>query len=109
LDNTGSGRICTRMKTLFLSTAFAAATLLAQTAGAACYADYKAKQDNPLKLHYGIIELPDVACASRDAAAPEVARRIATDGWALLNVVSLFDVSELEQRKDSAGDFFLRY
>ena len=33
---------------------------LAQPAHAAgCYADYKAKQDNPLQLHYGVIELPD--------------------------------------------------
>ena len=71
------------MKTCLLSTAIAAATLLALPATAACYADYKAKQDNPLKLHYGVIELPDVACGSAQDAAPEVSRRIAADGWTL--------------------------
>lgn len=98
-----------RMKTLVLSSALALATLLASPAGAACYADYKAKQDNPLKLHYGVIRLPDSACASPQAAAPEVSRRIAADGWALLNVVSVFTETGLEQRKESAGAFFLRY
>jgi hypothetical protein len=97
------------MKPRLLSTALLAVTLLAHPATAACYADYKAKQDNPLKLHYGIVELPDDACASRDTAAPEVARRIAADGWTLLNIVSFIDASELEEKRESAGDFFLRY
>ena len=47
-------------------------TLLAvaapQGASAACYADYKAKQDNPLKLHYGVAELTG-ACANKEAKA----------------------------------------
>jgi hypothetical protein len=97
------------MKTCLLSTAIAAATLLALPATAACYADYKAKQDNPLKLHYGVIELPDVACGSAQDAAPEVSRRIAADGWTLLNVLGVFDDAGLEERKASAGPYFLRY
>ncbi|WP_255553438.1 hypothetical protein [Maritimibacter sp. DP1N21-5] len=79
------------------------------TAGAACYADYKAKQDNPLKLHYGVIELPDAACASPEAAGPVVADRIAREGWTLLNVLGIFDDQGLAERKASAGEFFLRY
>ncbi len=83
--------------------------LAASAASAACYADYKAKRDNPLRLHYGVIELPDAACASQKAARPEIARRIAGDGWKLLNVLSIFGPEGLENRKESAGEFFLRY
>ncbi|MEC7762728.1 MAG: hypothetical protein VX874_12560 [Pseudomonadota bacterium] len=97
------------MKTLLLSTALAATTLIAAPATAACFADYKAKQDNPLQLHYGVIELPDAACGSAQDAAPEVSRRIAADGWTLLNVVSVFSDAGLEERKASAGTYFLRY
>lgn len=77
-------------------------------AAASCYADYKAKQDNPLRLHYGVIELPDDACA-KAAAKPLIAQRIGRDGWKLLNILSIFGPEGLEQRKDSAGQYFLRY
>ena len=78
-------------------------------AQAACYADYKAKRDNPLQLHYGVIELPDAACQSRGAAAAAITPRLARDGWTLLNVLGLFDQSQLGSRKSNAGQFFLRY
>ena len=32
-------------------------TIWASAAQAACYADYKAKQDNPLRLHYGVSDM----------------------------------------------------
>lgn len=91
--------------------ALVAAALLA-TAGsaqAACFADYKAKRDGPLQLHYGVIELPDAACGATAAAAEETRRRIAAGGWELLNVVSIFGPEGLEQRKESAGQFYLRF
>jgi len=77
-------------------------------ADAACYADYKAKQDNPLRLHYGVIELPDRACDRRGARAA-VARRLSNQGWTLLNVLSIFGPEGLNERKSSAGDYFLRF
>ncbi len=86
----------------------ALALLAANPATAACYADYKAKRDSPLQLHYGVIELPDRAC-SRDGAAGEVQSRIGRDGWQLLTVVSVFDDGGLDARRESAGGFFLRY
>ena len=91
-----------------LLAAVAIAVLTALPAHAACYADYKAKRDGPLRLHYGVIELPDAAC-SRDAAAPVIAARIRADGWVLLNVMSVFGPEGLNERKASAGAFFLRY
>ena len=82
---------------------------LAAPATAACYADYKAKQGDPLKLHYGVIELPDAACRDPGRARAEVARRIKAGGWTLLNVLGTFGPEGLEARKDSAGSYFLRF
>lgn len=82
----------------------------AAPASAACFADYKAKQEGgSLKLHYGIAELPDRACGSKRDAAEALAPRLADGGWTLLNVLSIFGPDGLAQRKDSAGQFFLRY
>lgn len=80
---------------------------LAQNASAACYADYKAKQDDPLRLSYGVVEIFG-ACTVENSTS-EIQSKISADGWTLLTVVSVFDESGLEQRKESAGEFFLRY
>lgn len=98
------------MKTLMKTVALAA-LLIAPTfaADAACYADYKAKRDNPLKLQYGVVELPDAACGSLEAAAGNISQRLAANGWILLNVLSIFDASGLPQRRESAGEYYLRY
>ena len=84
-------------------------TFAASGAQAACYADYKAKKDGPLRLHYGVIQLNGAACNSPSAAQASVQRRIAADGWTLLNVMNIFDRSGLNQRRKSAGAFFLRF
>jgi hypothetical protein len=84
-------------------------TLAASMSEAACYADYKAKQDRPLRLHYGVIELEDRACRRPEAAERIVSRRISADGWTLLTVMSTFDESGLEERRANAGEFYLRY
>jgi hypothetical protein len=89
----------------------AAAMLAASTlaAHAGCYVDYKAKKDEPLQLHYGVMEVPGQVCtANRDAAAV-IGPRLAKQGWTLLNVVSVFDDTGLAGRKASAGQFYLRY
>ena len=81
----------------------------AGTAQAACYADYKAKKDNPLRLHYGVVQLTDGACGNPGQAQAEVSAKVARGGWTLLNVVSTFSDGGLNQRKASAGEFFLRF
>lgn len=82
--------------------------LVASPASAACYADYKAKREDPLRLHYGVMAVGDTAC-TKDAAATEIAPRLSAQNWMLLNVVSVFDESGLQQRRGAAGEFFLRY
>ena len=84
-----------------------AVLMMAFPATAACFADYKAKRDNPLRLHYGVVEVTG-ACTVQ-AARAEIAQRIARDGWQLLNVVSIFGPEGLAERKKSAGTYFLRF
>jgi hypothetical protein len=91
-----------------LAFTFCASTFWAGAAQAECYADYKAKQDDPLRLHYGVIALPDDAC-SVAAAAGFIAPRLARQGWTLLNVVSIFAPEGLDERKASAGAYFLSF
>lgn len=81
--------------------------LVAVPAHAACFADYKAKQDNPLRLHYGVIEI--IGSCNAQAATAEIRARIAPSGWQLLNVVSVFGPEGLAERRDSAGTFYLRF
>lgn len=88
--------------------AFGLILLAASAAQAECYADYKAKQDNPLRLHYGVAQVSDGNC-SPDAATGELAPRLDAAGWTLLNVLSTFGPEGLEERKANAGDYYLRY
>lgn len=84
-----------------------AALILAPTVLAAeCYADYKAKQDNPLRLHYGVARISQ---CSKAAAQAELSARLAANGWTLLNVLSVFDAGGLAERKASAGPNYLRF
>lgn len=96
------------MKHAIISFALAVVIGLAQPAHAAdCYADYKAKQDNPLRLHYGVAQI-NGACTPAGAAS-ELAARLAQQGWTLLNVLGVFGPDGLAERKDSAGSNYLRF
>ncbi|MBO9450569.1 hypothetical protein J7426_09895 [Tropicibacter sp. R16_0] len=85
------------------------ATLIAASPGLAaaeCYADYKAKQDSPLRLHYGVIQV--TSCSAGQANA-EVSARLQAAGWTLLNVISVFGPEGLQERKADAGPYYLRF
>jgi hypothetical protein len=81
---------------------------IASQASAQCYADYKAKQDNPLRLQYGIVEVPQEACASVQAARAYAEPVISRSGWTLLQIESIFDPSEFQRRSANAGAIHLR-
>lgn len=89
------------------------ALLAAQPAFAGCYADYKAKMNDPLRLHYGVAEVSQDACANtaeaRALVAQQLSQRLLSDGWNLLNVLSIFGDEGLAKRRESAGQYFLRY
>ncbi len=82
--------------------------VLAAPAQAECYADYKAKQDAPLRLHYGVAQVSDGGCDPGSAEA-ELAPRLNAGGWTLLNVLSTFGPEGLAEREASAGEYFLRF
>ena len=92
---------------LFAALLALAPALAPGMAQAECYADYKAKRDNPLRLHYGVVQVAG-PCNAADARS-EIAARLERNGWTLLNVVSLFDRSGLEERQRSAGQYYLRF
>ena len=91
----------------FLSLTLAA--FLATAAQAECYADFKAKQDDPLRLAYGVSQVSDGACGKNKQARAELEGRLAAGGWTLLKILSTFGPEGLGERKASAGEFFLRY
>jgi len=93
------------MKNIFLSLLLMATTVNA--AQADCFADYKAKRDDPLRLHYGVAQI--TGDCSKAEARDELRPRLAADDWQLLNVLGVFDDAGLEERKESAGEYFLRY
>lgn len=87
-----------------LAAMLTAAPAIAQ---AACFADYKASKDNPLRLHYGVAQISG-ACTTRNAWS-QLERRLAAQGWTLQRVLSVFDERGLDERRSSAGSYYLRY
>ncbi len=93
------------MKHTFLSLLIV--TLWASAAQADCYADYKAKRDDPLRLHYGVAAI-EGDCSKANATA-QLSTRLSAANWQMLNVLGVFEDAGLEERKESAGEYFLRY
>ncbi|MQY41810.1 hypothetical protein GG681_04100 [Epibacterium sp. SM1969] len=94
-------------KTLFLIVTTCTLALAAPSHAEECFADYKAKKDSPLRLHYGVVQLRGPC--KKGAAKGEIAQRISADGWTLLNVLSVFGPDGLQQRKGNAGPYYLRF
>ena len=88
--------------------ALALSLLAAAPLHAACFADYSARMDNPLRLHYGVIEVPQSAC-SVGAASSVVSGRLAAQGWTLVSVRSVFDDAGLASRRADAGQYYLSF
>ncbi len=78
------------------------------SARAECYVAYKARQTDPLRLHYGMLSLSGACPAPEDAEA-ETAQRIAGDGWQLLTIVTRSNSAPTDQQKADAGEYYLRY
>ena len=66
------------------------AVLLASAAAraeAACYAEYKAKRDNPLELHYDVERVDDPCTIA--SARTQLEARLTARGMTLLKVLSV--------------------
>ncbi len=94
-------------RTMPLIAAILTVSLALPAHAAGCYADYKAKQDNPLRLHYGVAQI-NGECTQANAQK-QLTGRLSTQGWTLLNVLSVFGDEGLAQRRDSAGPNYLRF
>ena len=81
---------------------------ISSVADAACYVSYKAKRGDPLKLHYGVIQLPDQQCTA-EAAVQASALRLLPHGWILLNLLTVSPNIPTPTQKENAGENFLRY
>lgn len=81
---------------------------LPAAAQAECFVEYKAKQDSPLRLHYGILELPG-DCPPANLAGEKAAKRLSRSGWVLLNVLGLSTSKPTDAMRSNAGDYYLRY
>lgn len=101
----------TTLRTFGQTLAAALMLVVATGAGAqaACYADYRAQQESPVRFHYGVAQIPDNACGNPSAAASYLRSRLQRNGWTLVNVLSTFGQSGLASRQGNAGQFFLRY
>lgn len=75
-------------------------------ANAECFVEYKAKQDDPLTLHYGWMKF-DTPCPADLKQQTE--DRLTIAGWSLLSVVSTSANEPDAKSKEDAGEFFLRY
>ncbi|EBA05011.1 hypothetical protein RB2150_13016 [Rhodobacteraceae bacterium HTCC2150] len=96
------------MKTLTSISIVLAFLASVSAANAGCYADYKAKQDDPLRLHYGVTQLSEATC-TKAAAHAKLESTLSSDGWKLLNVITVFGDDELSTKESNAGQYFLRY
>ncbi|WGW04855.1 hypothetical protein [Tropicibacter oceani] len=97
------------MKNTFAPLLIALAMLaLPAAAQADCFVEYKAKQDSPLRLHYGILAIGG-SCPSGSQAASMAQDRLSAGGWVLLNVLGLSETTPSAKMKANAGDYYLRY
>lgn len=86
-------------------------SILACSANAACYADYKARKYDPFKLHYGVLLLYSEDCIDElvSVTKSRVYFRLEQVGWRLLDVIDVFNDSGLKERKESAGKYYLKF
>jgi hypothetical protein len=101
------------LKSIAIALMLALLTPQGAVAAQNCYVDYKAKRIGNsgagLKLHYGVIALPPRICNNGSLGQAYVTRQLKSDGWALLRVISRFSDDGLNQRRQNAGQYFLRY
>lgn len=72
-----------------------------------CFVVYKAKKDNPLKLHLGLMQISG-QCLIQDIEGI-TSRRLDSTGWKLLKIVKTSSNIDAEKMEKDLGDYFLKY
>ena len=84
--------------------------LIAGTASAqSCFVHYKAKQGDPFKLHYGVMNVTTDDCSALTDITATATARLSPSGWTLLNVVKANTMTPSAEEISNAGDFYLRF
>jgi hypothetical protein len=68
---------------------------------------YKAKKDNPLKLHLGLIQI-NGQCSDHDVEGI-TNKRLSSTGWKLLQIVTASGNIDTKKMESDLGDYFLKY
>ena len=72
-----------------------------------CFVLYKAKKDNPLRLHLGLMEI-ERQCTDVDIEALSQ-QRLKSDGWSLLQIVDRSQKIDTKNIESDLGEYFLKY
>ncbi len=72
-----------------------------------CFILYKAKKDNPLRLHVGIMEI-ERQCVDTDIEVLSQ-QRLKPDGWSLLQIVNRLQKIDTKKLESDLGEYFLKY
>ena len=72
-----------------------------------CFVLYKAKKDNPLKLHLGLIQI-NGQCSDHDVQGI-TSKRLSSTGWKLLQIVTASGNIDKKKMESDLGDYFLKY
>ncbi|WP_127106179.1 hypothetical protein [Pararhodobacter zhoushanensis] len=95
-----------RLKHLILA---AGATLvMALPASAACYAEYRAQQQNPVQLAFGVAEIRGGSCDAQSAAT-YLRSALARSGWTLSNIVSTVSSNSAPGNSGYTNGHYLRF
>jgi hypothetical protein len=72
-----------------------------------CFVLYKAKKNNPLKLHLGLMQINET-CTMKDIGT-KINNRLNSNGWTLLQIVKANENVKIEKMKRDLGEYFLKY
>ena len=72
-----------------------------------CFYEYKAKKDDPLRLHVGILETNQTCDLNTELG--KLQSRLETGGWRLIQVVKSFDKRPSDEQLQKYGQFIFKY
>lgn len=94
-------------KLIKISLALCFATFFSAAYANECFVLYKAKKDNPLKLHLGLIQI-NGQCSDHDVEGI-TSKRLSSTGWKLLQIVTSSGNIDTKKMESDLGDYFLKY
>jgi hypothetical protein len=94
-------------KLIKISLALCFATFFSASHANECFVLYKAKKDNPLKLHLGLIQI-NGQCSDHDVESI-TNKRLSSTGWKLLQIVTASGNIDTKKMESDLGDYFLKY